>query len=75
MCGVGDARHLECTGESIVQQTDPEGREKSDYGVLSKKIGKSTMCVHNTKTFTHRASERREPSLSGFDTHPAAGVD
>ena len=60
--GVGDTRHLKCTGESIVQQTDPEEREKRDYDVLSRKIGKGTMCVHNTKTVTHRASERREPS-------------
>ena len=49
VCGVGDARHLKCTYESIVQQTDPEGeREKSDYGVLSKKVCKGTMCGHNT---------------------------
>ena len=57
VCRVGDTRHLKCTGESIVQQIDPEEREKRDYGVLWRKIGKGTMCVHNTKTVTHRASE------------------
>ena len=59
MCRVEDTRHLKCTGESIVQQIDPEEREKRDYGVLWRKIGKGTMCVHNTKTVTHRASEAR----------------
>ena len=74
MCRVGDTRHLKCTGESIVQQTDPEGREKSDYGVLSRKIGK-VQCAFTTLKQLPTELQRREPSLSGFDTHPAAGVD
>ena len=48
VCGVGDARHLKCTYESIVQQTDPEGGERKAITVCIRKKYVKVQCAVTT---------------------------